>query len=373
MNKKLLEAIATMVGTVIGAGILGIPFVIAQAGFWTGMINIFFLGSISLLLYLYLGEVALRTKGLHQLTGYAEKYLGKIGKTLMTFSMIFGIYGALTAYIIGEGLALSTIFGGNPILYSLIFFGLGSFIIYKGMDKVAESEMYMIPFIIIIVVLIAVLAFVHIDPANLTTFDISKIFIPYGVVLFAFLGSTAIPEMEIELKNHEKHMKKAIILGMLIPMAIYIIFVISVVGVSGLGTTEIATIGLGNVIGPYMLILGNLFAAITMATSFLALGLALVQMYQYDYKMKKNYAWALTCFVPLIIAFAGFTSFSKALNLSGIIAGGLAGILIVLMAMKAKTKGNRKPEYTMPINWLVVSLFIAIFAGGAGYYLWTLL
>ena len=110
-----------------------------------------------------------------------------------------------------------------------------------------------------------------------------------------------------------------------------------------------------------------------MATSFLALGLALVQMYQYDYKMKKNYAWALTCFVPLIIAFAGFTSFSKALNLSGIIAGGLAGILIVLMAMKAKTKGNRKPEYTMPINWLVVSLFIAIFAGGAGYYLWTLL
>ena len=42
MNKKLLlwEAIATLVGTIIGAGILGIPYVIAKAGFWTGIFDI---------------------------------------------------------------------------------------------------------------------------------------------------------------------------------------------------------------------------------------------------------------------------------------------------------------------------------------------
>ena len=34
MKKVILfEAIATLIGTIIGAGILGIPFVFAQAGF----------------------------------------------------------------------------------------------------------------------------------------------------------------------------------------------------------------------------------------------------------------------------------------------------------------------------------------------------
>ena len=116
MKQKLFwEAIATMVGTIIGAGVLGLPYVVSQAGFLTGMITILGVGLVVLLLYLYLGETVLRTKGFHQLTGYAEKYLGKWGKGLMTFAMVFGTYGALIAYLIGEGEALAAIFGGEPL------------------------------------------------------------------------------------------------------------------------------------------------------------------------------------------------------------------------------------------------------------------
>ena len=43
MKRKEYEAIALLVGTIIGAGILGIPYVVARAGFWTGIVNIVFL------------------------------------------------------------------------------------------------------------------------------------------------------------------------------------------------------------------------------------------------------------------------------------------------------------------------------------------
>ena len=213
----------------------------------------------------------------------------------------------------------------------------------------------------------------HIDIGNFVTFDITRVLIPYGVILFAFLGAAAVPEMEQELVRNRKLMKKAIIIGVLIPITSYLLFAFAVVGVSALGTTEVATIGLGEIMGSYMVIIGNVLAIITMTTSFLTLGLALKQTYHYDYKLNRTLAWGLTCFVPLIIALSGLTTFIQIIGISGVIAGGLEGVLIVLMAVKAKKLGDRKPEYSIKINWFIASLLIGLFVLGAGYYLWTLL
>jgi tyrosine-specific transport protein len=373
-NKRLLlfEAIATLVGTIIGAGILGIPYVISKAGFWTGILDILILGFVVLLLYLYLGEIVLRTKGFHQLPGYAEKYLGKIGKKLMVFSAVFGNYGALIAYIIGVGAALAAIFGGQPLAYSIVFFCIVSLIVYLGLKAVSESELIMLPIVVSIILLVTVLSIKQLDISNFTSFNLSQILLPYGVILFAFLGAPAIPEMREELIKNEKLLKKAIIIGALIPIVAYLLFATAVVGVSGISTTELATIGLGIKMGEYMVIIGNLLAIATMTTSFLTLGLALKEMYLLDYKMNEVLAWSITVFIPLIIAISGITTFIKVIGLVGVFAGGLEGTLIILMALKAKKLGKRKPEYSMPINWFIAAILIALFAGGAGYYLWTM-
>jgi amino acid permease len=132
-------------------------------------------------------------------------------------------------------------------------------------------------------------------------------------------------------------------------------------------------VGLGKIMGEKMIIIGNLFAIFAMATSFLTLGLALKQMYNYDYRLNKNLSWALTCFVPLAIALSGITSFIKVIGFAGVISGGLEGVLIVLMAMKAKKLGNRKPEFSIPINKIIAGIIIAVFVLGAGYYLWGII
>lgn len=367
-GKHYFEAIATLTGTIIGAGVLGLPYVIQKAGLFTGLLNIGVLGVVVIFLYLYLGEVTLRTKGIHQLTGYAEKYLGKVGKYLMSAPMIFGIYGAMIAYIIGEGQSLAAIFGGNPLFFSLGFFVVIAVLLFLGLKSIEKSELFMVFFTMIVIFIIAIIAIPNINISNLSGFDVTKFFVPYGVILFALLGASAIPEIRQELSGNEKSLKKAIIWGILIPIAAYALFAVVVIGVTGIGTTEIATIGLGNVLGQKMLIFGNLFAISGMATSALALGLALIWMFHYDYKVDKTLSWALTCFIPLIIVLLNVTTFVKAIGIAGSVAGGMEGILIVLMTYKAKKHGDRKPEYSIHINPVIGIVLIALFSVGAVYY-----
>jgi amino acid permease len=368
LNKHFYAAIATLVGTIIGAGVLGIPYVISQAGFLTGLVNLVLLGIAVLLLYLFLGEVVLRTRGNHQLTGYAEIYLGKTGKRLMVFAMIFGIYGALIAYLIGEGEALSAIFGvHDPVFFSLVFFVIVSFLIYKGLRAIENSELVLSILVVAIVAIISAYAVPKVDFSALSVFNPKLIFLPYGVILFSLAGSIAIPEMKEEISKNKSLLKTAIIIGAIIPTVLYIIFSLVIVGTTGLNTTEIATVGLAELLGQKMFILGNLFAVLAMATSFLTLGLALKEMYHYDYHVKEKLAWLLTIIPPLILFFLLEKSFVGIIGLTGGIAMGLEGALIVLMFQRAKKIGGRKPEYQMAKNSILEYGLILIFAMGIIY------
>ena len=95
-NHKLAMAAATLIGTIVGAGILGIPYVIAKAGFLYGFFIILLIGFAFLFLNLSTGEIVLRTKTQHQLTGYAEKYLGQWGKRLIRRYWDSCVTGAVT-------------------------------------------------------------------------------------------------------------------------------------------------------------------------------------------------------------------------------------------------------------------------------------
>jgi len=372
-NKSFYEAVAVLVGTIIGAGILGIPYVVAQAGFLTGTITMIVIGFALIMLNLYLGEISLRTKGIHQLTGYAEIYLGKWGKRGMAAAMILGIYGALIAYLLGVGQSINAIFPSIKMVWASIgFFIIMALLVYSGLKYIRKSELYINILVIAIVLFIFFAAIGKFNLGNLASLNLTKLFLPYGVILFAFIGAAAIPEVEEILKSNKKQLKKAIIFGGSIPLIIYFIFSLAVVAVTGLDTTQIATIGLGKILGQYMVITGNLFAVLTMTTSFLALGLALVWMYRFDYKMKKTLAFTLTMIIPLAIALSNVTDFIHVLGISGALAGGLEGILIVLMHRKAKTKGQMKPAYIIKDRLWLSILLILMFIGGIIYTLATL-
>jgi len=366
---KTLRAAALLTGTVIGAGVLGIPYAIAQAGFLTGLLTIVALGLIMLMLHLFFGETVLRTSGNHQLPGYAEKYLGKWGKRLTVFTVFFGIYGALVAYLIGEGQALSAIFGLDPLIFSLIFFVIMAVIVYKGLEAISKSEIYFLGVVLFLLLIISFIAFssTKFDISNLATFNFYNLLIPFGVILFAFGGLEAVPEMKEYLTRDRKKLKKAIILGSLIPLAAYTLFALIVLGITGASTTEIATMGLGTSLGGGMILLGSLFAIFAMLTSFLTLSLAMKEAYMYDYKLNPKLAWALTLFVPLIVFLSGVKSFITVIGITGAIGIGVKGILIVLIYWKSRKHGNRIPEYKLGKKLLIGLLIILVFILGIIY------
>jgi len=372
MNRKLLEAIATLTGCIIGAGILGIPYVVSKAGFLTGLLNILIIGILFLIVHLYLGEVLLRTRETHQLTGYAKKYLGNNGKIFMTLYMIFAIYGAITAYLIMSGEFLSELFAGTilgftPLVFSIVVFSVVSLMVYFGLNVVERSELAMMFLLLGILSLLAFICIPNINLVNLNELQMKKFFIPYGVVLFAFLGEVALPEMLEEVNNEKKLLKKAIIIGSLIPIIVYIIFSFLIVGVSGGSTTENAFGGLVNFVNPIAVKIGLLMGLTTILTSFLALGLALKEMYIYDFKLNKNLAWFLALFIPFLLFLLGIKNFIEILSITGAVTGGIVGILIVFMHRKAIKLGDKKPEFQIRSNTFIDTILVLLFIFGIVY------
>jgi len=369
---KTLLASATLVGTIVGAGILAIPYVVAQSGFLVGFIITIVLGLSFLLLNLMTGEIILRTKKQHQLTGYAEKYLGSWGKRLMMFSMVFGTYGALTAYLIGEGESFKAIFRwGHPLGYSILFFIIAFFIIYRGIKAAGKAELFLIGTLLVIVIAIGIFSYQNIQLSNLTALNWAKFFAPYGVILFALMGMPAVPEMQEVLEQQKEKMKKAIIIGSIIPIILYLLFAFIVVGIIGLDNFEIlqpnqkiATVALSIYSSPVLGVLANLIAVLAMFTSFLTLSIALIEMYEYDYAFHRSAAMLLTFSIPLLITLLSLSTFITIIAITGAIAGGLQAILIIFTFWKARSGGERTPEYSLKKYKILGSLLILLFGVG---------
>ena len=356
-------AVSVLVGTCIGAGVLGIPYVAANSGFWVAIGYILALGLIILFVNLYLGEIALRTKGNHQIIGYAKKYLGKGWKNIVEFAMIFGLFAALSAYMLGVGESISYLIRGDTTyaLWAGISFGLiMAFLIKGGVKSLKKFEK--IGVIIILSLLVAILGFFigDVSFSNLSGFYPKNLFLPFGVVLFALMSFYSVPEVRLVLKNKERYFKKAVMTGTFISVLFYILFAFIVVGFKGVNTPEVATLALG----PVFIFLGIL----TMFTSYLSSGNALIEDFVFDERFGKNLSWFLASILPIgvfvFVEFTDFFSFTNILSIGGVVSGGILAISVLFMVKSAKKKGDRKPEYSIPANWFIIGFLSLIFLLG---------
>lgn len=359
---KKTSAIAVLLGTMMGAGILALPGVIAKSGYIIGLIGLFIIGAIMTLAMLYLGEIALRTKDKEQLSGYAQTYLGKKGKILMFIAVTSGIYSALVAYLIGESNSLSYLISGttnNTLILGIIFWVVVSLITFKGTRFLAKAGIVGVSAVIALIAGITFFYFPSIKIENLSAISLSDTFVPLGVIVFSFLAYSIIPEMEYILRGEKKKMKSAIIISYITGFIVYAIFALVVVGLKGASTPEIATFSIGNIF--------VLLGITTMSIAYVSLSIALMNNMRFDFGLKKIYAWLITIIIPailfIILNLSKEASFSKVIGIGGIISGGFTIILILWMIPKAKKYGKEKPAYTIPyskkIAWIISLAIIA--------------
>lgn len=373
-DKKFRHAVALLVGTMIGVGIYGIPFAFAKAGFWIGAAWLIGLAMLLMLVYLLLAELTLSTEGKHQLTGYAHIWLGPWGRRMMTFTQVLTIYGALLAFMIVFGEfthnILSQFFAVDPQLYSLIFAGTWSLVWLARLRTIAAVESGLIAVYGCMIVLLAGISFNRIEPIHLAAFEPHFWFLPYGVLLFALGGATAIPLQRELLVGRERLLRPAIVWGTCIVGLLYLIFAAAIVGVSGEVTSPESLAGLYGLVPTGVILLGSILGVLTISTSYVALGTALFETYRLDYRMSTTSAWLLTMAPPLIFFWSGLRNFIDVIGLVGAVAGGLQGILLLAAFLRARRVRLRNPEFRFRVPAVVVWLLMLIFASGVAYELW---
>ena len=185
-----------------------------------------------------------------------------------------------------------------------------------------------------------------------------------------FSGAAAVVPLREVLRKSEKKIKKAIIIASIVPIVLYILFSVAVVGVTGLETSDVATVGLGQKIGTYMILFGNLFAIFAMATSFLSKGVILKELFMFDFKLSRINSWLLILLPPLILFIFGLHNFIATLGLVGGLSMGVSGSIMVLLFWKSKKMGDRNPEFSLPNFRGVGVVLMGMFILGLVYSVW---
>ncbi|MDO8669397.1 MAG: aromatic amino acid transport family protein, partial [Candidatus Buchananbacteria bacterium] len=238
---------------------------------------------------------------------------------------------------------------------------------FQGIKRISWVELFLVGLFVVVVFLILGIGINKIDLSNFNGVQPEFWFLPYGVLLFAFAGFSAIPIQRDILRGRENNLKKSILLAVLLAGALYLIFAFTVLGISGSVTTPDAISGLYEFLGGKIIFLGSLFGILAISTSFLMLGTAFMEIFQLDYKIPKFPAWLLVIVPPLVLFLGGMRTFIDIISLAGSVAIGLEGIVLTFVYIKSKSKGDRVPEYSLELPKFIYYLLIFMFGAGIVY------
>ncbi|MCX6737401.1 MAG: hypothetical protein NTX26_01510 [Candidatus Parcubacteria bacterium] len=374
MRKGFFEGTAILVGMIIGAGVFTLPYVSLKSGIIPTLILLALVGVLVTYVHLLYGELTLRTEKLCGLPGYVGTYLGDKAKkfvlltTLLTFSISLLILLLLATQFLTTLLNQMGINGlGSPWIFTILWLVISFITLYDS--RLAVKANFIFSFVLVaIFIFISFKSFPVIQIVNLTPTHWLSFLLPYGVIFYAINGLAAVPESLQTAKINKlpsKKYKQIILWGTIIPVIIYALFIVSVVGMSGLATTMTAIDGLVGVLGPRIVILGAVLGLLAVVTTYVSFGMYLKHLFVNDMGFTRVIAQALILLMPFVLYFTGLNNFLQAIGFMGALLGGLEGVLVLLSVYRAKRMDcTRKPEYIIPLpKWLLVTLIMALLCG----------
>ena len=370
MDKNFWYAVSIFVGTMVGVGMFALPYSFYKAGFFVGSLYLGVLFFVLLALHLMLGEVVLRTTKRHRFAGYIKLYLGKKMKDVAIFSHISGVFGSLLVYILISGFFLNIIaqsFLSNIQINQVLFWFVMSVIVLLGVRVIKKFELILMTFLGALVIIILFSSLGDISSSNFFNVDFKDAFLPYGVIMYALVGISAIPLMREFLNGKEIKLKKAIIVGLAIAAILYFTFTFVVVGVSGALTSEDALTGLLQTLGYKIAFFGALFGLLAVTTSYIAYAFYLKETLTIDFDVSEKKALLLILSVPILALFLIPADFIELVIFLGAVLGGIDAIFVAVLYKKAKKLGNRKPEYSLKISKTIFYFMMTLFFVGIFY------
>ncbi|CAM4082200.1 amino acid permease [Corynebacterium belfantii] len=372
-----LQGVALIFGTNIGAGILSLPYAGRNGGFLALFLALVIAGTLTTISMLYVAEVSLRTKRPMQLSGLAEQYLGNWGRWAVFVAIMVNGTGALIAYAAGSGELLNNLVGIPPIAGTLIFFVIGSIIMYKGLEATGVSELLITTAMALIIFILCGWTFIGpgISLSNVWVFNPYFIIPIMNLAVFTFMAQYVVPELARGMeKQHSAQISKAIIAGMVVTGFMLSLVPFAALGLLGQSVSEVVTLSWGEKLGQSAYYMANVFALLAMFTSFMAIGYTTMRnvidiAHWPQHGKQRAIAVLITVLIPLFISLAGFGGFVSALSYAGGLAGVIMSIVPVLLLNASRVRGDRDPAWTVGwsshplIQWTIILVY-----GLAGLY-----
>lgn len=368
--KNRVRAYMTLVGTVIGAGIFGVPFVFARSGVMLGVVYTLLLGALQIILYLMFGEILMRVRGIMRLPGIAAHVLGKRWGGVEAVSSVLGFWASLLAYFLLGGVFLQVLLGSYvhlpQLAWQFIFYGVCSAVVVLGIQAVGKMETVATTGLLFVFFYFLVRLSPHLQFANISFATGQDWFLPYGVILYALSGISAIATVHDMLKKDEGAFQKVIIFGNATAILVTILFGLLVVGVSGIATTDRAIDGLVPFLGSGVLKAGALFGFLGVATSFFSTGLYLRDVFRIDYHVHRSWAALCALGMPVVLYFLGAQQFITVISFSGAVFGAVDTTVIGLtyLTLRRQRKSFKELAYEVVVSPWMTYVIIGIFVVG---------
>lgn len=355
-------------GTIIGAGIFGLPHLIVRSGYLIGAFWMILLAAVVTLTHLLFAEIVMVTPGKHRMVGYVKLYLGKGMSVVETANSTLNLYGGQLAYLILGGLFATAIFSPLGVVSnvwgSLALFAFGLAAAWGGSKFLSKVDVWMTIGELSSFLVLSAIAFTAFKGANLTGVDWGQAFLPYGVVLFAYGGLTAVPEVREVVGGKPSAVRRSIIFGTLMAAALTFLFATAVVGALGREATDETLLGLTRKFGGPLPVIGGVAGFLAILTSYAVFAENLKSQFELDLKVPPLGALFASVVVPFLIFLVGFRSFGRILEFVGAVMIGLEGIFVSLVYLKAKA---RYPDRILKVPDGVIWLLITAYAAGMVY------
>lgn len=230
ITKSSIGAMLLVTGCCIGAGMVGLPVLSAQAGFIPTTIAMALVYLFTTLTGLLIMEAALWYDRPVNLMTIVESSFGKTGKLTTMLLFLFLFYCLFVAYFDGGGQlfadALSAFFEASipKNVGIFVFLGLTVSITYHGTRVVDQANRFLLSTLIVSYLMLVFMAIPQVSAANLTHVNLKASLFTVPILMICFGYQNLVPSLVTYLKNDVRQIRFAIIAGNFIPFIVYLIW-----------------------------------------------------------------------------------------------------------------------------------------------------
>lgn len=374
-----IGGILLVAGTTIGAGMLALPVTTAFMGFVPSVFVFLICWLVMLATALFFLDANFAVKGEINLISIVHKTLGTWGKVVAWIVYLLLLYALTAAYIAASAPLFSSAFKvvtGYELPNWLAPFSLPvvfGFFVYLGIAGVdIINRLLMVGLFVAYFFLVGFLP-EHIEVQLLMHSDWKSALIAFPVVITSFGYHIIIPSLTNYMKHDKKHLRRCLIIGSLLPLAIYLLWQVMIIGVVPLeGTSGLieawskgvsSTDPLAKIVNNRWIVTGaHFFSFFAIVTSFLGVTLSLSDFLTDGFKIKKTWegrllACAMTFIPPLVFVFSYQRGFIVALEYAGAFVAILLIFLPAMMVWKLE-----KPRFYSTVLGRSLLLFVILFA-----------